>query len=257
MNPPEMTRSYAGYLRLADLLDAQHPVTSQHDEMLFIVYHQITELWFKLLLHELDHARQSLCADQPERVRDALCRARLIVHQLNSQWTVLTTLRPEQFAVFRQSLHGASGLDSVQYRALEFLLGRRDHRWSGALRDFPGNPDPDTLTNRPSLFDEYLRYLHRAGHPLPAELVARDWRQPRPHLPQCLRPCPQTSRLNAALTAELAGLDNELWVWRRTHLEAVTRMIGEQPGTGGTTGVSYLYSTVDHRYFPELVHACT
>ncbi|WP_330230266.1 tryptophan 2,3-dioxygenase family protein [Nocardia sp. NBC_00508] len=240
--------AYAEYLMLYQLLGAQRPCTrpEQHDEMLFIIFHQVTELWFKLLLHELNVAREAFRGNVPGL--PALARAQRILLLLNDQWPVLDTLTPDAFHRIRPFLGSASGLYSEQYRALEFLLGRRHPGWQNLA---PG------YVAEPSLFDELIRYLHRRGYPVPDRYMERDWSRGRHTTPELLRVFEQIYACRHGVEYEiceqLSGIDMYLRGWRQRHLETVKRQLGDRSGTGGTSGADYLAATIDALYFPELV----
>ncbi|MGI8613421.1 MAG: tryptophan 2,3-dioxygenase, partial [Nocardioidaceae bacterium] len=171
--------TYAGYLDLGRLLAAQHPVSDHHDEMLFIIQHQVTELWLKLLVHELRSAIGLVRADELPPALKRLARVKHIQKQLFEQWSVLATLTPIEYAQFRGGLGHASGFQSLQYRTVEFLLGNKN---PGMVRVFSHDPAAQEQLAAdlaaPSLYDEFLRYLARHGHPVPGERVERDWSQP-------------------------------------------------------------------------------
>src|SRR5690554_5935713 len=177
--------TYGSYLELDKLLDAQHPVSrpEHHDEMLFIVQHQTTELWLKLLAHELASARQLLAADDLREALKRVARVKQIQAVMTQQWSVLATLTPTEYAEFRGSLGNSSGFQSVQYRAVEFALGNKNERMLSVFSDHPANLALLTAEwERPTLYDEFLRYAARRGLPIPQEILERDVREPyRPH----------------------------------------------------------------------------
>ncbi len=173
--------TYSGYLRLDRVLDAQFPLSqpAHHDEMLFIVQHQVSELWFKLVLHELEAAIANLRADSIEPCFKILARVKLVQQQLFAQWGVLETMTPSEYAEFRDVLGPASGFQSAQYRHFEFLLGNKDEAYLSVFSHDPVLHERlRAVLEAPGLYDEFLRYLHRRGLPVPAERVERDWRQP-------------------------------------------------------------------------------
>ncbi|WP_280275293.1 tryptophan 2,3-dioxygenase [Nocardia wallacei] len=238
--------TYAEYLHLDRVLDAQYPRAEpeEHDELMFIIHHQVTELWFKLLLHEVAATRTAFRADAADWA--ALSRAARVLTHMNDQWRVLDTLTPEAFHRFRHALGSASGLFSVQYRALEYLLGKRHPGWNAVAA---------TDADQPSVFDEFLRFLHRRGHPVPDRYLHRDWRDRRdtgPQLDRVLERICARGGDERLLCEELAAIDGLLREWRLRHLQLVERLLGGSPGTGGTAGVGYLKMTVDDLHFPEL-----
>jgi tryptophan 2,3-dioxygenase len=253
--------TYATYLQLDKLLDAQHPRSrpQHHDELLFIIQHQTSELWFKLVLHELRAARAQIAADALAPALKKLARVKFIQRTLTEQWSVLATLTPTEYAEFRGVLGNASGLQSAQYRAVEFLLGNKD---AEVLELFAHDPDAHALLSgllgEPSLWDQFLRYLSRRGHEVPAELLERDWTRP-------YRPCPA---LVPTLTRiyeraednwevyeaceELVDLEENFQLWRFRHMKTVERTIGYKPGTGVSSGVEFLKAALEVSFFPEL-----
>jgi tryptophan 2,3-dioxygenase len=260
--PASIEVTYGDYLRLDQLLSAQQPRTdpAHHDEQMFIIYHQITELWLKLLLHELDGVRGWLRTDQVQTCLNALGRAQEILLQLVSQWSVMETLTPAAFTNIRPFLGSASGLFSTQYRALEFLLGKRHPGWQEFFRDYPGKQvDMDSFVGQPSLFDEFLCYLHRCGHLIPRHYTNRDWKEPRETTAERLETvfskiCADevVYRNEYLICEQLSLLDVRLRLWRVRHLQVVEKLIKNKQGTGGTSGIGYLKTTVDQLFFPEL-----
>ncbi|HET6724577.1 MAG TPA: tryptophan 2,3-dioxygenase family protein [Gammaproteobacteria bacterium] len=258
--------TYSGYLSLDQLLSAQHPLSAppHHDEMLFIIQHQTSELWIKLMLHELAAARGYIQGDQLEPCFKILSRVKLIQDQLFNQWAVLETLTPSEYAEFRGVLSTASGFQSPQYRALEFMLGNKNIK---LLRMFEHDrPTHDTLAalaECPSLYDEFLRYLARHGHPVPAERVERDFSQPYDAHPGV------TAVFKAIyedrdqywdayeMCEKLVDLDTNFQLWRFRHMKTVERIIGHKRGTGGSSGVAFLKKAVDTVLFPELIDVRT
>jgi len=258
--------TYASYLRLDQLLSLQQ-VRSEpphHDEMLFIIQHQTSELWFKLVLHELRAAIQYVRQDQLAPCFKILARVKLVQQQLYNQWAVLETLTPSEYTQFRNVLGHASGFQSPQYRELEFMLGNKDPVF---IEVFAYDPQEQArlreLLHSPSLYDEFLRYLSRQGHPIPPERVERDWSVPYDSHPQVV----------AALTAiyqdtehnweaynmceKLVDLEANFQFWRFRHLKTVARIIGYKPGTGGSSGVKFLEKALDIQLFPELIEVRT
>jgi tryptophan 2,3-dioxygenase len=256
--------SYGGYLALEQLLAAQRPRSSHHDEMLFIIQHQTSELWMKLLIHELAAAIAHVQADNLAPCFKILARVKQIQRQLFEQWAVLETLTPSEYAEFRAVLGPASGLQSHQFRAIEFLLGNKIanridvHRYSAGITQFLEN-----LLNSPSLYDEFLRYLSRKGMPVPAERVERDWSQPYEKHDGVTAVFKMVYQNTKAYWAEydmcekLVDVEENFLLWRFRHVKTVERIIGYKRGTGGTAGVSFLRKTLETSLFPELIDVRT
>ena len=253
--------TYGSYLELDKLLDAQHPVSrpEHHDEMLFIVQHQTTELWLKLLAHELSSARQLLAADDLRESLKRVARVKQIQAVMTQQWSVLATLTPTEYAEFRGSLGNSSGFQSVQYRAVEFALGNKNERMLSVFQDHPGNLAMLTAEwQRPTLYDEFLRYAARRGLPIPQEILERDVREPyRPHdsLVPAIREIYENPRTHWDLyeaCEDLVDLEDNFQFWRFRHLKTVTRTIGMKTGTGGSTGAAFLQRALELTFFPEL-----
>ncbi|MBW0116957.1 tryptophan 2,3-dioxygenase [Pseudonocardia abyssalis] len=253
--------SYGAYLHLPELLSAQHPVSrpEHHDELLFIVQHQTSELWLKLVLHELRAVCTQLAADDLRPALKGLARVKHIQRQLTEQWSVLATLTPSEYSQFRSFLGTSSGFQSFQYRAVEFALGNKD---AAMLDFFDDDPDARALLAdqlaRPSLYDEFLRLLARAGHDVPAALLERDVTRAHvftPDLVPVFRTIYEDStRYWEAYEAceELVDLEENVQLWRFRHLKTVERVIGFKRGTGGSSGVGFLRKALDLTFFPEL-----
>jgi len=257
---------YAGYLALDELLACQRPLSDppHHDEMLFIVQHQTTELWFKLMLHELRAAIDLVRRDDLEGSFKILARVKHIQTQLLSQWSVLETLTPTEYAQFRYVLGPASGFQSHQNRLIEMALGKRDARVVEAFRDAPAiRAELEAALHTPSLYDEFLRWLSRRGVSLPREVLERDVSQPyhaHPAVTEAVvgiyeRPAPSWDAYEMA--EKLVDVDETYSLWRYRHLKVVMRIIGMKRGTGGTAGAGYLRTMVDEVFFPELWDART
>ncbi len=253
--------TYGSYLDLDRLLGAQHPVSvpQHHDEMLFIIQHQTTELWLKLVLHELGTARDRLAEDDLRSALKHMARVKHIQEVLTQQWSVLATLTPTEYAEFRGDLGNSSGFQSVQYRAVEFALGNKNERMLGAFRDHAENLAMLTAEwERPTLYDEFLRLAARRGLPVPAEILERDVRQPyRMH--ESLVPVLTAIYENPhehwdlyEACEELVDVEDNFQFWRFRHLRTVTRTIGRKVGTGGSSGVDFLQRALDLTFFPEL-----
>jgi len=254
--------SYAGYLRLPQLLDQQKPLSrpEHHDEMLFIVQHQVAELWMKLLIHELEAAIGFVQKDQLDPCFKILSRAKLIQMQLFHQWAVLETLTPSEYMEFRGVLGHASGFQSYQYRKLEFLLGNKNR---DALRVFEYDAnihaELTAALEAPSLYDEFLRHLARRGLGVPKELVERDWSRPHEQnegLVEVFRVIYEHPREHwdaYEMCEKLVDVEEYFQLWRFRHVKTVERIIGFRPGTGGSSGVAFLRKALNLTFFPELL----
>jgi tryptophan 2,3-dioxygenase len=262
--------SYGGYLRLDRLLAAQEPRSGaageppRHDEMLFIIQHQVSELWMKLMIHELKAAIAFVRTDTLEPCFKILARVKLIQKQLFEQWAVLETLTPSEYDAFRPTLGSSSGFQSPQYRALEFLLGNKH---AGMLEVFRHDPttyaELDALLRAPSLYDEFLRHLARRGLPVPARSLTRDVTQPYERDPD-LVPVFKTIYEDPKrwwdaydMCEKLVDVEEGFQLWRFRHMKTVERIIGYKPGTGGSSGVNYLKRALDQPFFPELIDVRT
>ena len=256
--------SYGGYLDLARLLSAQRPRSSHHDEMLFIIQHQTAELWMKLMLHELAAAIEHVKADRLAPCFKILARVKQVQRQLFEQWAVLETLTPSEYALFRNVLGPASGLQSHQFRAIEFMLGNKNAR----LLDLQRHDEQTfqylrTLLESPSLYDEFLRYLARRGLPVPAERVERDWSQPyqrHPGVTAVFKTIYENTERHWAeydMCEKLVDVEENFVLWRFRHVKTVERIIGFKKGTGGTAGVPFLRKTLELSLFPELIDVRT
>ncbi len=251
--------SYGDYLRLDEILATQCPVSDSHDEMLFIIIHQATELWMKLMIHELEAAIACLRQDSLKPAFKMLARVCRIQAQLIQSWDVLSTLTPSDYLTFRDSLGQSSGFQSYQYRLIEFLLGNKNpalmkpHGHRGDLQARLG-----AALAAPGLYDEALALLARHGHAIPRNRLARDWTQP-------YRPSAGVERAWLAIYADtathwelyqlaekLVDLEDSFQQWRFRHLTTVERIIGHKRGTGGTAGVDFLADRLKIRFFPEL-----
>lgn len=256
--------TYAGYLRLDLLLGAQQPLSVHHDEMLFIVAHQVTELWLKLTVHELRSALALIGADDLAPALKRLARVKHIQRQLFEQWGVLETLTPVEYVQFRDVLGDASGFQSQAYRTVEFLLGNKTPAMVAVFRHDPqAQAQLRADLEAPSLYDEFLRLLARRGLPVPAERVERDWAQPYvPHdgVVEALRQvyADTGSWWDVYETAEeLVDVEESFQLWRFRHVKTVERIIGHKRGTGGSSGVGFLRRALDLTFFPELLSVRT
>ncbi|MFL5727503.1 MAG: tryptophan 2,3-dioxygenase [Chloroflexota bacterium] len=257
---------YATYLGLDTLLSAQRPLSEpvHHDELLFIVQHQTTELWFKLMLHELRAATALVRGDDLEGSFKILARVKHIQTQLLNQWSVLETLTPTEYAQFRYVLGPASGFQSHQNRLIEIALGKRDPRVLESFRHSPAvRADIEAALDEPSLYDEFLRWLARRGFGVPSEVLDRDVSEP--YAPNAAVTEVIVAIYEHAAEAwdayemaeKLVDVDEVYSLWRYRHLKVVMRIIGQKRGTGGTAGAGYLRSLIDEVFFPELWEART
>jgi tryptophan 2,3-dioxygenase len=253
--------TYGSYLDLDRLLTAQHPVSvpEHHDEMLFIIQHQTTELWLKQVLHELSSARTLLASDDLREALKRIARVKKIQDVMTQQWSVLATLTPTEYAQFRGFLGSSSGFQSVQYRAVEFALGNKNEKMLGVFRDHPANLALLTVEwEKPTLYDEFLRFAARRGLPVPTEILERDVRQPyreTPALVPAIREIYQDPGTHWDLyeaCEDLVDLEDNFQFWRFRHLKTVARTIGMKVGTGGSSGVGFLQRALDLTFFPEL-----
>ena len=250
--------TYGNYLRIEELLSLQQPRSegAEHDELLFIIIHQVYELWFKELLHEFDRVGHLLTADEPHRAQHTLKRILTILKVMVAQLDILETMTPLEFLSFRARLEAASGFQSDQFRQIEFALGAKNE---GALARFPEHSRAhEALTKRyhaPTVWDAFLRYLSREGYPVPPSLLSRDVTvppQPSPEVQQVLVEVYRRDVKNAELCERLVDLDEGLQEWRYRHVKMVERTIGMKPGTGGSSGAAYLATTVGTPLFPDL-----
>jgi tryptophan 2,3-dioxygenase len=253
--------TYAGYLQLDKLLAAQTPLSSpmHHDEMLFIIQHQTTELWFKLAIHELRAALSMIRRDELEPSFKIIARVKNIQAQLYNQWSVLSTLTPTEYAQFRHVLGPASGFQSLQYRIVEFLLGAKDRRMLKFHEHRPADhAELDKALNTPSLYDEFLRYLGRRGLSIPRAVLDRDITQPYEKNDgvtaaiKTIYDAPEKWWDAYEMCEKLVDLDEQFALWRFRHVKTVERIIGYKRGTGGSSGVPFLRQLVELNFFPEL-----
>jgi tryptophan 2,3-dioxygenase len=251
--------SYGDYLHLDQLLSAQHPLSPDHNEMLFIVQHQTSELWMKLMLHELEAAIRCIAADELGSAFKMLARVSRIMEQLVHAWDVLATMTPPEYSAIRPYLAQSSGFQSWQYRCIEFRLGNKN---AAMLKPHAHAAERlaqvDAAYRAPSLYDEALRLLARRGIAVPPTHVERDWTQP-----YCADPAVELAWLTVyrnprahwdlyQLGEELTDLEDAFRLWRFRHVTTVERVIGFKRGTGGTGGVSYLRKMLDVVLFPEI-----
>jgi tryptophan 2,3-dioxygenase len=259
-NASKVSPTYSSYLRLPAILGAQAPLSGEHDEMLFIIIHQASELWMRLCLHELTAAREKIRADHLGPAFKMIARVTRIQAQLIQSWDVLATMTPFDYSAIRPHLGSSSGFQSYQYRLIEFLMGNKNrgmldihHGDDAALQALAA------MLSEPSIYDESLRLLKKRGFAIPPELYERDWSEP-------YRP---DERVEAAwlqvyrdpeahwdlyeLAEKLVDLEYRFQQWRFVHMKTVERIIGNKPGTGGTAGVPYLTNVIGQQFFPELL----
>jgi tryptophan 2,3-dioxygenase len=251
--------SYSDYLALEQILNAQHPKSPDHNEMLFIIQHQTSELWMKLMLHELRAATACIAADDLSSTFKMLARVCRIMEQLVHAWDVLATMTPPEYSAIRPYLGASSGFQSAQYRCIEFALGNKN---AGMLQPHAHRPDllaqVQAALEAPSLYDESLRLLARHGLQLPQSHTQRDWTQPYATSDEVeaawlvVYRNPKQHWELYALGEKLTDLEDAFRLWRFRHVTTVERIIGFKPGTGGTQGVSYLRKMLDVVLFPEL-----
>lgn len=252
---------YGGYLRLDMILNAQEPLSrpEHHDEMLFIIQHQTSELWMKLAVHELRAAVEHVRHDNLEPCFKILARVKQIQRMLFEQWAVLETLTPSEYAEFRGVFGQASGLQSFQNRMIEFLLGNKDAKAIEVFRHKPEiYAELQEMLNRPSLYDEFLRHLARRGYAVPAECLERDWSLPYEEnavLIQVFKRVyenPDEYWAAYEMCEKLVDVEEQFSLWRYRHVKTVERIIGFKTGSGGSSGVPFLRQAIFTRLFPEL-----
>jgi tryptophan 2,3-dioxygenase len=262
--------TYGGYLQLDRLLSAQQPLSAaggaiaRHDEMLFIIQHQVAELWMKLMIHELKAARDFVRADALEPSFKILARVKLIQKQLFEQWAVLETLTPSEYEGFRPALGASSGFQSAQYRAIEFLLGNKSAAILDVFRhDPPALAELEALLVAPSLYDEFLRHLASRGLPVPRSCLERDFTEPyarhRDLVPvfKTIYADPRHWWDAYDMCEKLVDVEEAFQLWRFRHMKTVERIIGHKTGTGGSSGVAFLKRALEHSFFPELIDVRT
>ena len=255
----ENEMSYGDYLGLDQLLAAQKPLSGEHNELLFIIQHQTTELWMKLMLHELLAARQQVVAGELAPAFKMLARVSRIMNNLIQAWDILSTLTPTEYSAFRESLGKSSGFQSHQYRALEFMFGNKN---AALLKPFEHRAGIHAmlsdLLNSPSLYDEAIRLLDRRGFSLDKVATQRDWSLPYASNESVMAAWrivyaqPKQHWDLYELAEKLVDLEDYVRQWRHRHVTTVQRIIGFKRGTGGTAGVGYLRAMLDVRLFPEL-----
>ncbi len=258
--------TYSSYLCLDELLTLQQPLSDpvEHDELLFIIQHQTSELWLRLAIHELEAAIGDLRADEVGPCLKKLARVKQVQRQLFEQWAVLETLTPTDYAKMRGALGDASGFQSLQYRLVEFLLGNKNAEMLDVFAHDPAKQERlRGVLEAPSLYDEFMAHLARTGLPVPAECLDRDWSQPHVRNDGLLAVIkdvyehPERSWEDYELCEELVDIEESFQLWRFRHMKTVERIIGYKRGTGGSSGVGFLRAALDLTFFPELLEVRT
>jgi len=250
--------TYGRYLHLTELLGAQHPLTDKHDELLFIIQHQTSELWMRLAIHELRSARDAVKADNLPPAMKMLARVSRIFEQLNSAWDVLRTLTPDEYTAFRDAFGAGSGFQSWQYREIEFLAGNKAARHLETHKNDTIRHSLETAFKTPSLYDETIALLVRQGFKIDTDIIGRDVT-----LPYTAHPSVKAAWLSVyrdpkahwglyELAEKLVDFEDYFRRWRFNHVTTVERVIGFKRGSGGTSGVDYLKAMLDVVLFPEL-----
>ncbi|MFN8453058.1 MAG: tryptophan 2,3-dioxygenase family protein [Anaerolineae bacterium] len=253
-----MSVTYSNYLKLEQILTAQQPLSEgpEHDELLFIVIHQVYELWFKQVLHELDYLQARLMRNDTTRAEHTLRRILTILKTMVGQIDILETMTPLEFLSFRGRLESASGFQSYQFRELEFVLGhKRRSIMAHYADDAQTRQKLETRYRQPTLWDAFLHYLAANGCAVPVELLARDVTQPLEPSPEVQRILIEVYRHQSPLLSiceRLIDFDEGIQEWRYRHIKMVERTIGTKQGTGGSAGVKYLQSTLFKPLFPDL-----
>ena len=258
--------TYGGYLRLDRLLSAQQPLSAppHHDELLFIVQHQVSELWMKLMIHELAAAIAHLRRDELAACQKIFARCKQVLRQMTEMWSVLETLTPSEYMEFRDILGPSSGFQSLQYRMIEFLLGNKNAAMLKVFaHDAEGSERLRAALEAPSLYDEVLAYLARHGHAVPAGHLRRDWAKAHVFDPALVPVFERIYEDTAAhwaayhLCEDLVDLESQFQLWRFRHMRTVMRIIGFKRGTGGSSGVGFLKQALELTFFPELFEVRT
>jgi tryptophan 2,3-dioxygenase len=258
MSSEDPAVTYGSYLEIDRLLELQRPRSDgpEHDEILFIVIHQVYELWFKELLHEFDRVMQLLRSDQGAKAQHTLKRILTILKVLVAQVDILETMTPLEFLTFRNRLAAASGFQSDQFRQIEFVLGNKSR---ASIERFGADTRARAALERrwaePTLWDAFLAYLQREGYPIPQAQLSRDTSarvEPSPEIQQVLVDLYRKDPKNSELCERLVDLDEGIQEWRYRHVKMVERTIGVKPGTGGSSGANYLRTTIGQPAFPDL-----
>ncbi len=258
--------NYGGYLCLDVLLSAQKPLSEppHHDEMLFIIQHQTSELWLKLIVHELQAAIECVQTNRLGRASKILARIKQVQRQLFAQWAVLETLTPSEYMEFRHVFGKASGFQSVQYRQVEFLLGNKNKKM---VKVFPKKSESrmilENVLNAPSIYDVFIAYLAKEGYAVPKTLLGRDFSEPHVYNEQLMEVLvsvyhqPETHWKVYALCEQLVDVEQSFQLWRFRHMKTVERIIGFKTGSGGSSGVDFLKKALELTFFPELLRLRT
>ncbi len=257
---PSPSPTYSSYLQLDKILSAQAPMSDAHDELLFIVIHQASELWIKLCLHELGAARAAIRADQIAPALKMMARVGRVQEQLNQSWNVLATITPADYSRMRDKLGSSSGFQSHQYRLLEFMMGNKNPRM---IAIHSGSPEVQQLLqdelSRPSIYDECISLLARRGLGVLPKAYSRDFTKPYVASPEVEGAWEQVYREPKLhwelydLAEKLVDLEYRFQIWRFGHLKTIERVIGFKSGTGGSPGVPYLAAVLSQVFFPELL----
>ena len=262
----DLKDNYGGYLRLEQVLSAQVPLSNpaHHDEMLFIIQHQVSELWLKLIIHELKAAIENIVHKKLDIASKILARVKQIQKQLFEQWAVLETLTPSEYIQFRDVFGNASGFQSVGYRQVEFLLGNKN---ADMLKMFPEDSDSykelENILMSPSVYDVFLQHLHKLGYKIPNQCIERSWQEPHvfnDDLVAVFVDIYNDTNNNwdaYALCEQLVDVEQSFQMWRFRHMKTVERIIGFKKGSGGSTGVSFLQKALELTFFPELLEVRT
>lgn len=258
------SQSYAEYLQLDKLLDAQKPNSFEHDEMMFIIVHQTSELWMRLFLHELDSVFEFVRRDNLDPSFKCLSRISQVQAQMLAVWDILSTMTPYDYSAFRNTLGRSSGFQSPQYRMLEFLLGNKNADMLPVFEHAPAQRARlAAVLHAPSLYDEFLRHLGRSGHAIPDHCLERDFALPHQREPELI---PVLQRIYEQpdqywseyhLCEQLVDVEESFQLWRFRHMKTVERVIGYKRGTGGSSGVAFLKRALELTFFPELLEVRT
>lgn len=253
--------SYSDYLHLDTLLSSQHPLSSAHDEMLFVIQHQTSELWMRLVIHELTSIRQAMNAGQLQQTFKMFARVSRIFEQLNSAWDVLRTMTPSEYTQFREHLGPSSGFQSVQYRKIEYMLGNRN---TNMLKPHAHQPDITKMLEDelavPSIYDDVIKLLFKTIDGNDEDVPTPNLRQPHTAIPEVQERWKQVYEnvdkywVLYELAEKLVDIEDYFRRWRFNHVTTVERIIGLKRGTGGTSGVAYLKKMLSVELFPELWH---